>query len=883
MRAAAELSFARTKIQPPSLRSDLISRPGLDAELQRALAVQRLTLILAPAGWGKTSALARQLSQLPPTTALAWVSADAEDDVPRFLAGLTAALEPLDLAWRVSPSALSTLLQADRGLRLIADEIINALSEADTPRGLIVIDDGHRWTEPRLFELLATIVDGLPASWGLVVASRTEPQLPLARLRARGELAEFRQGALRFDTDEVRALLQSHGLSADQAEELHRRTEGWAAGLRLMLSVGNSSGQRTNRSQRDVYDYLAEEVLEGMAPDLRQFLLRCSVLPELTIERSAHISQLPNAATLFEHIEREGLFVTPLDEAGQTLRLHDLFRDFLEARLRRDCPDELPGLLTRAADHEADLARAVTWLTSAGALDRAVHELTVRGPAMLAAFGHGYIDRLLSLFPQALHDSDPDLALLRGLCAFQSFDFDALVSAMSVAMRGYETRGRADMAMLARIYRSGALFNSGRADEARNEMEELHQAAPQGPPGALLNYFRLFLADMELRSEDVAPAVAEMLAQLELAPADPIWDGLIFFSVVALYPGAAATLERRDRFAATRLNQHTNALRASVLHVRATLALGRGQLQQAREWLDSADDDIEWLGRPFALHSENNQLHGLLAALAGDAATARRAAEQAYTGLRRSPKTYQRTHGDHEVGLGLRIYWLIGDADGVRRVRSTLYADANPSEWGTASIMRAMADGMVALLDQQNAVAEAALLSGAQLNLWSNCGLGIVCTVLAAEAQRRQGRLDAAAATLRPLLAHPHWPQVVGCALLAGEANIRSLAETAWGRHLSGGEQEQMRRLAGLTGDEQPAEAANRNALPAGLSAREAEVLELVSKGHSNKLIARDLSLSLFTVKRHVANMLGKTSLGSRTELAAWWIAQRRNRPTKTG
>src|ERR1041384_4038480 len=99
MRAAAELSFARTKIQPPILRSDLISRPGLDAQLQRALERQRLTLILAPAGWGKTSALARQLSRLPSTTALAWVSADADDDVPRFLAGLTAALEPFDLAW----------------------------------------------------------------------------------------------------------------------------------------------------------------------------------------------------------------------------------------------------------------------------------------------------------------------------------------------------------------------------------------------------------------------------------------------------------------------------------------------------------------------------------------------------------------------------------------------------------------------------------------------------------------------------------------------------------------------------------------------------------------------------------------------------------------
>jgi LuxR family maltose regulon positive regulatory protein len=186
-------TFARTKIQLPRPRADLIARDALEAALGAALAQARLTLLLAPAGWGKTSALARQIARLPAGSALAWVAADEDDDVPRFLAALGAALEPLELPWRVAPSALGTLSETERGLRMVADELVNALAEAEVARGLIALDDVHRLTDPRLFELLAALLERLPPRWGLVLASRTEPPLPIARWRARGELAEFRQ------------------------------------------------------------------------------------------------------------------------------------------------------------------------------------------------------------------------------------------------------------------------------------------------------------------------------------------------------------------------------------------------------------------------------------------------------------------------------------------------------------------------------------------------------------------------------------------------------------------------------------------------------------------------------------------------------------------
>ena len=349
-------AFALSKIQPPRPRAGLVARPALEAALGAALATHRLTLLQAPAGYGKTAALTRQLRQLPAGCALAWVSADEDDQLQRFLACLTAALEPHDLPWRVAPDALATLARAEHGVRDVAGEIVNALAAAEAERGLIAIDDAHRITDPQVFALLHAMVERLPAQWAVVIASRVEPPLPLARWRAAGELAEFRQHELRFDEAGVAALLAlaPPGTGNPDAQALLARTDGWAAGLRLSLAVRNGgpphgAAPSAQLTQRHLFDYLAAEVLADMPDALRSFLVRCSVLPELSATRCAQVSGQADAAQLLEQVERRGLFVSVLDADDLTLRLHDLFRDFLEERLLRDHADELPELLKRAA------------------------------------------------------------------------------------------------------------------------------------------------------------------------------------------------------------------------------------------------------------------------------------------------------------------------------------------------------------------------------------------------------------------------------------------------------------------------------------------------------------------------------------------------------
>lgn len=874
-------SFARTKIQPPLPRADLIDRPALGLPLADALQRQRLVVLLAPAGWGKTSALAGQLAVLPQGTALAWLSADEEDDVPRLLAALTAALEPLDLPWRVAPAALGSLALGPRGVRQAADEVVNALAEAEVERGLLVIDDVHRFADPHVFDFLSALADRLPPRWGLVLASRTEPPLPLARWRARGELAEFRQAELRFAPADVAALMRAQGAGTEQvarAAELHRSTEGWAAGLRLMLTAG--AGVAPVAGRQHVFDFLADEVLAGMPERLRLFLLRCAVLPELTVERCVQVSAMPDARQCFEQVVREGLFVTPLDAGNRTLRLHDLFRDFLEDRLQRDHADELPALLQRAAEHEGDLVRAVQWLVRAGAWGEAAAALAARGQALLPRGGGPTVQRLIGLFPPAEVERHPALEMLRGLCAFHAFDFTACSVAMERAGDGFERDGQAEQAALARVYQHIAAFNSGRHDSAVAGLARLHPAGLGGMAGVLAAYFSAWVSFGTQQPEAVADHFNAAVDRLEAMNDPAAWQQLHFVALPAGLPGMGAALQRFVRGADPAAGQRASLLRVAVQHVRAALALGSCQVADARSWLAAADDDLQWLGRPRSCLTENLLLHFAVDAAAGDRAKCRETAELMRADMRESDSANRRTHSGATLFGELRAAWALGDADWVRAVAAEVHGATDNFQRPQARLERATAAGMVALLDGREADAEQSLTPPPgvieRLVLFG----GVLPMLLCVEAQRRQGRLDAAAALLTRWFDSLDAGAPAGGGLLAGPQVLAALADAPWRHRLEPARQERLRALAVLArslqgGQEVAAQADGAPRLPGGLTEREGQVLNLLTQGQSNKLIARALDLSPFTVKRHVANILNKTATTSRTEVAAWWVAQR--------
>ncbi len=345
--------------------------------------------------------------------------------------------------------------------------------------------------------------------------------------------------------------------------------------------------------------------------------------------------------------------------------------------------------------------------------------------------------------------------------------------------------------------------------------------------------------------------------------------------------------ELLERFAigVTRVaGQAPSQLRAAMLHVRAGQAIGAGRLDEAWDWLQRADEDCRWLGRPRLLMTDNALTHVLLHGLRGEAEECFQHGQQAYQDvIQHSAPSHRRVHLSDVLAVRARAAWLLGDADNQRRVDQLLQEATHPWEWAAAARCRDWSRAFVALLDGRLDEARRLLEPMAYDIERYRYFDGAQARVMVADIQARQGALDAAAATLRPWLQQALDGGDRGGALFAGAAVLQRLAEQRWGDRLDAALLGQLRQLPGLLGPGRasaPAAVARgaEVSLPPGLQAlseRELEVLERMAAGDSNKLLARAFQLSPHTVKRHVANILDKLGVDTRGQAAARWRQQR--------
>jgi len=359
-----------TKLHSPPTPPKLVERPRLVERLNEGLYGQggrfarALTLVSAPAGSGKTTLVTAWLSGLDrPAT---WVSLDEGDNDPaRFFAYLVAALQ------RVEPGigqAAQAMLQAPQlpPPESLPSTLINDIAATPHPF-VLVLDDYHLIHTLAIHQQIAFLLQHQPPRMHLVIATREDPPLPLSRLRARGQIAEVRQTDLRFTPEETADFLRRvahREISAADVAVLHRRTEGWIAGLQLLaLSIRDSDDvQRLVKSftgsHRYVLDYLIEEVFGQQPPDVQDFLLKTSILdrftaPLCTAVLKSQISDLESQSVL-EHLDSSNLFVVPLDESRQWYRYHRLFADLLRHRLELGQQANVAGLHRRASQWYAD-------------------------------------------------------------------------------------------------------------------------------------------------------------------------------------------------------------------------------------------------------------------------------------------------------------------------------------------------------------------------------------------------------------------------------------------------------------------------------------------------------------------------------------------------
>ena len=357
-----------TKLRPPPPRDDRAPRRRLQEHLEAGTS-GRLTLLSAPAGYGKTTALAAWAAST--AKPVAWLSLDEADNAPqRFLRHLVAALQRRDETLR----DLGDFVGEDLEAALIT--VVNDVADNTEPL-VLVLDDYHVLHVERVHDLVRFLLDHAPQPLRLILATRADPPLPLARLRVAHALSELRTDELRFTVEEAGTMLAAQGLelAPDDVAELTLRTEGWPAGLHLAaLSLRGQSDPHTfigffTGTDRFVLEYLTEEVLTRQPTDVQDFLLLTSVLDELDAGLASAVTGADDAQEMLERIERHNLFLVPLDHQRRRFRYHAFFQDLLLHRLRSARPD-LPGELHRRAaaalEARGDLEDALVHAVQAG-------------------------------------------------------------------------------------------------------------------------------------------------------------------------------------------------------------------------------------------------------------------------------------------------------------------------------------------------------------------------------------------------------------------------------------------------------------------------------------------------------------------------------------
>ena len=413
--AVAQSEFVvRTKLRMPGFARAPIARERLLARFGETLSP--FTLVSAPAGFGKTT-LVTQLSAARRDT-VAWLQIDRLDSDPRrFVAHLLAAVQEEIPAF--GRDHLDEVLRREVGAtRQDIVRFINAVGELER-RLILVLDDYHEIDDPATHSLLAALLEHQPPGLAVVMATRTQPPLPLARFRARGTMTEIGTQDLRFDDREALTFVRE-GLALDIGESdvsaLNQRTEGWAAGLQLAgLSLRDAEDVAAfittfDGHERLVSDYLVQEVLDVQPPEIRQFLLATSILERMNASLSAAVGGVADGQALLEHLERHNMFVVALDRRREWYRYHHLFGDLL----RRQLGLQNPALL--ATCH----ARASDWYVAHGGLREAMeHALAIpddeRAAALLEHAGWGLIATLESRQVSAWAHRIAEPALTRSL------------------------------------------------------------------------------------------------------------------------------------------------------------------------------------------------------------------------------------------------------------------------------------------------------------------------------------------------------------------------------------------------------------------------------------------------------------------------------------
>jgi LuxR family maltose regulon positive regulatory protein len=888
-----------TKLHVPRPQPGFVPRPRLLQALGDGLARGRV-LVCAPAGFGKTALLAEWAGggERP----VAWLGLDGGDSDPaRFWRYAVAAL---DRARPGLAGRAGTLLgpPPPRSFGTLVTALINELAADPAPgEVLLVLDDYHLVDSGPVHESVAFLLENLPASLRVVVSSRADPPLPLARLRARGQLAELRAADLRFTPEEAAALLgeaAGPGLPAMAVEALTTRTEGWAAGLQLAgLSLrGHADPARFvvafSGSNRFVLDYLTDEVLDGQPGQVRAFLLETSVLGRLSGELCDAVTGRAGSQAMLQDIERAGLFLLSLDDVRGWWRYHHLFADLLRARLQAEQPGRVQALHRAAAAwfEGHDLADdAVRHALAAGDVAWAARLVERHVETLLGRSEGATLRRWLSALPAESVRNRPRLCLAQAYGAAMGFQLEALEALLDDAERAFAASGeepyhdpagwtvsvlanvpagiaflRASLARLrgdaplAAGYNRQALALLGEGDWLMRSFVRWNQAVAdwlEGRLGPAEHGLAEVLAERRAAGEAVRRAGGEPTEVLRaVAGGAGFFAGFLAMRVcydLGEVQRARGNLDAAQATYRQALEGAGQAAHAGPAHV------GLAQVLYERNDLAAALDHVTrgvTLCRDLAF---TQPLAAGLAILAwirhahGDAAGALEAMDEAAQ-VELSPQVIPLFN----PVPAQRARLLLAQGDVRAAAQWTTAAGLSPDDepdYPNEPAYLLLARVLLAQDDPSRALTLLQRLLDAAVSQ-DRTGSIIEIQALRALALAACGDRASALGVLTEALTLARRPGYVRVLADEGPPMRALLAQLSAARP---DQQHAARRAAAAPGLAEP------------LTEREMDVLRLIAAGRSNQQIAHDLVVALDTVKKHVTHVLGKLGAANRTEAAA--------------
>jgi LuxR family maltose regulon positive regulatory protein len=542
-----------TRLLIPPLVQHVVRRERLVDALERGLPAAHLALVSAPAGYGKTTLLAQWARASDHD--VAWLTCSASDnDLARFFRSVLSAWA---VTWpEIRESRLGVLLG---GISPGRDEVLAALIDvaAGAPRQTaIVLDDAHLIDDPEIHRALAILLDHMPARLHLVLASREDPPLPLARLRARRQLLELRIGDMQLRRDETAALLAGSAgveLTDEQIDALHDRLEGWAAGMQLAAHALRHHPEPPDHlaiggRQRHIADYLRDEVLAALPDETRRFLLETSILDRLSGSLCERVTGNPRSQETLEALERANLFLMPLDDSRTWFRYHALFADVLRDELARRDPDAVAALHRRAAewhlDHELP-EEAFDHALAGEAADTVIAVLERYLTVKLFSGETKVATRWLEAIPRAWRDSHPQLLLEEAAWQLITGQRAAGIRTLAEAARRVEASRDGPTTTAARITAMRCFVACFRSDlaEAKRYASEALETLPVGDVDYVVNLYHA-LGDTCRANGRWEEATAHYLQVLDIARQEPRNPPSRLFAVHVY--GAMADLELRQ-------------------------------------------------------------------------------------------------------------------------------------------------------------------------------------------------------------------------------------------------------------------------------------------------------------------------------------------------